>query len=78
MITILTTQDKINLKNDTLLAIEKQTEKIEIKDISQSDFINLIISLKSDPIIKNFKEITPYMVELNESLVFYDLNKTYS
>ena len=66
-----------NLYNAILQHINQKTERIEIVGVTLDQFNNLINRLQHDLIIHHFVKIAPTMYEVNDSLVYYDIQVTY-
>ena len=66
-----------NMLNTILTKLDQHVERIEIKDIPERDFHKLIKAISHDIIITHFRHISPTMYEINDSLVYYDINIVY-
>ena len=72
------TPDQFNhMLNTILTKLDQHVERIEIKDIPERDFHKLIKAISHDIIITHFRHISPTMYEINDSLVYYDINIVY-
>ncbi|PWR70468.1 hypothetical protein ACKUB1_12150 [Methanospirillum stamsii] len=65
-----------SLISTVLEKLENNTEMIEILDISEKEFDELIKKVLADKNIRRYARINPLMYEINNSLVYWDIRKS--
>lgn len=65
-----------SLISTVLEKLENNTEMIEILDISEKEFDELIKKVLAEKNIHRYARINPLMYEINNSLVYWDIRKS--